>query len=84
MKRKVGNNGELPVGGLTEFERHLLYLLAQGLGGKQIAAECQLAPQTIYNRLSQLYRKMQANNGTHAVTLASEAGMRARKAVRKK
>lgn len=74
MKERVGNNGELPAGRLTEFELRLLHLLAQGLGGKQIAAECRLAPQTIYNRLSQLYRKIPANNGTHAVILAREAG----------
>lgn len=74
MKQGVGNNGELLVARLTEFERRLLHLLAQGLGGKQIAAECRLAPQTIYNRLSQMYRKMRANNGTHAVILARDAG----------
>ena len=74
MKQRMGNNGKLKAGGLTEFELRLLHLLAQGLGGKQIAAECRLAPQTIYNRLSQLYRKIPANNGTHAVTLAREAG----------
>jgi DNA-binding NarL/FixJ family response regulator len=74
MKQKAGNNGELPGGSLTEFERHLFHLLAQGMGGKQIAAECRLAPQTIYNRLSRMYRKIPANNGTHAVILAREAG----------
>lgn len=50
--------------------RKYLELKAYGLTDREIAAECNVHPHTVRNRLVQLYRDMGAHNGYNAVALA--------------
>lgn len=60
---------------LSDRERELLALVAQGLTTEQIAARLFLSPKTIRNRLSDLYRTLGVANRAEAVAVAYELGM---------
>ena len=60
---------------LSDRERELLALVAQGLTTEQIAARLFLSPKTIRNRLSDLYRALGVGNRAEAVAAAYELGM---------
>lgn len=60
---------------LSDRERELLGLVAQGLTTEQIGARLFLSPKTIRNRLSDLYRKLGVANRVEAVAVAYELGM---------
>jgi two-component system, NarL family, response regulator DegU len=60
---------------LTERERDVLGLLAQGASNRDIGAQLSLAEGTIKNHVSNILGKLHAANRTHAVSLAREQGL---------
>lgn len=55
---------------LTERERVILQLAAQGLTDKQIAGQLVISPHTVNAHLKSIYRKLSVNNRTSAVAVA--------------
>ncbi|MCH1927307.1 LuxR C-terminal-related transcriptional regulator, partial [Shewanella sp. C31] len=60
---------------LTERERPLLKLGAQGDTTREIAAERQLSEKTVRNRLSEIFQKLHLNNRTRAALYAIREGL---------
>lgn len=60
---------------LSERERAVLRLLAEGLSNRAIAAQLVLAEGTIKNHVSTILDKLHAANRTHAVRVAREQGL---------
>ncbi|HEY8287578.1 MAG TPA: response regulator transcription factor [Chloroflexota bacterium] len=60
---------------LTEREREVLVLLAEGRSNRDIGAALFLAESTVKNHVSNILGKLHAANRTHAVTLAREQGL---------
>lgn len=58
------------VGVLTEAERDVLRLLANGLTSKEIGAALNKATSTVSKQLESARRKLRAKNSTHAVAIA--------------
>lgn len=59
----------------TDRDLTILRLLAAGAGNRQIAQHLFLSEQTVKNLLSDLYRRLQAENRTDAVTRAIRQGL---------
>ena len=66
---------EFPLETLSEAEREVLQLLAQGLANKEIAQQRNSEVSTVRTQLSTIYRKLQARGRTEAVRKATEAGL---------
>ena len=60
---------------LTPREETILRLLTQGLTNAGIAAQLYLSEGTVKNHVSEILRKLQANDRTHAVVLAIKRGL---------
>lgn len=60
---------------LTERERDVLLLLAEGKSNRDIGAALYLAESTVKNHVSNILTKLHAANRTHAVSLAREQGL---------
>jgi len=60
--------------GLTEGERDVLLLVAQGLDNEAIAQRLALAPKTVGNRLTAIFRKLGVTNRTQAALIAWRRG----------
>ncbi len=60
---------------LTSREQEVLRLLAEGLSCKDIAGRLHIAPRTVGNHLSHMYRKLGVNSAVLAVRWAIRAGM---------
>ena len=60
---------------LTERERQVLQLLAQGLANKQIAAALSISEHTVKFHVSAIYAKLGAANRTEAVRLGVQRGL---------
>ncbi|MGH2345592.1 MAG: response regulator transcription factor, partial [Chloroflexota bacterium] len=60
---------------LTEREREVLTLLAEGRSNRDIGAALFLAESTVKNHVSNILGKLHAANRTHAVSLAREQGL---------
>jgi DNA-binding NarL/FixJ family response regulator len=60
---------------LSERERQVLELLAQGAGNAQIAQALYLSPKTIRNHLSAICNKLQVVDRVQAALRAREAGL---------
>ena len=60
---------------LTERERELLGLLAQGLTNAAIAERLSLSPKTVRNHVSNIFSKLQVADRVSAVIRAREAGL---------
>lgn len=60
---------------LTERERDILYLLAEGQSNRSIAEQLCLAEGTIKNHVSSILAKLHAANRTHAVRIARSKGL---------
>ena len=60
---------------LTERERELLALLAQGLTNAAIAERLSLSPKTVRNHVSNIFSKLQVVDRAQAIIRAREAGM---------
>lgn len=64
-----------PLESLSEREREVLILIAQGLSNRDIAEKLVLSEGTIKNHVSNILNKLQAENRTHAVDIARRYGL---------
>ncbi len=60
---------------LTEREREILNLIAQGRSNSEIAARLTLTLKTVRNHVSNIFAKLQVADRAEAVLLAREAGL---------
>jgi DNA-binding NarL/FixJ family response regulator len=60
---------------LSEREREVLGLLARNYTNAEIAAELVISPKTVRNHVSNILRKLQANDRADAAVRARDAGM---------
>ncbi len=60
---------------LTERERDVLGLIAQGLSNAEIASRLFLSPKTVRNHISSIFDKLQVTDRAQAIVRAREAGM---------
>ena len=69
-------SGELahPVSGLTDRERQVLDLIAEGLGNSAIARRLQVTPKTVRNHLSAIFGKLQVTDRAQAIAKVRGAG----------
>jgi DNA-binding NarL/FixJ family response regulator len=60
---------------LSEREREVLVMLAQGVPNKEIAGRLHLAEGTVKNHVSNILGKLQVQNRTQAANLARSKGL---------
>jgi DNA-binding NarL/FixJ family response regulator len=60
---------------LSEREREVLALIAQGLNNSEIAARLDLAVKTVRNHISNIFNKLQVVDRAQAIIRARQAGM---------
>jgi len=60
---------------LTEREREVLTLMAQGLTNQAIADRLSLSPKTVRNHVSNIFSKLQVADRAEAIVRAREAGL---------
>jgi len=60
---------------LTEREREILHLMAQGLSNKLIANRLVLSLKTVQNHVSHIYSKLQVADRAEAIVRARESGL---------
>lgn len=60
---------------LTDREREILNLIAQGLNNTEIAERLVIAPKTVRNHISNIFNKLQVADRAQAIVRAREAGM---------
>lgn len=65
--RRTPKKVEGPGGELTEREREVMGLVAQGLRNRQIAAALSLSEKTVKNHINHIYRKLQVRDRDDAV-----------------
>jgi DNA-binding CsgD family transcriptional regulator len=61
--------------GITDREREVLQLLADGRSNKEIAARLGLSPNTVKTHVARLFEKLQVARRTEAIGLARELGL---------
>lgn len=66
---------DVPIEELTEREREVLNLLAQGMPNKEIASHLVISERTAKFHVSSIMSKLGATNRTEAVTLAAQRGL---------
>jgi DNA-binding NarL/FixJ family response regulator len=59
---------------LTEREREILELIAQGQSNTEIATRLVLSPNTVRNYVSNIFSKLQVIDRAHAIVRARDAG----------
>lgn len=65
----------LPFPDLTDREREILTLIAQGRSNTEIATRLVLSPKTVRNYVSNIFSKLQAADRAQAIIRAREAGL---------
>lgn len=60
--------------GLTERERQILELVADGLSSKQVAQRVGIAPRTVDRHIENLRHKLRARNKSHLIAKAFAYG----------
>jgi DNA-binding NarL/FixJ family response regulator len=60
---------------LTDREREILELIAQGLNNAEIARRYVLSPKTVRNHISNIFAKLHVADRSHAIVRAREAGL---------
>jgi DNA-binding NarL/FixJ family response regulator len=60
---------------LTDREREILKLLAQGLGAKEVGTRLHISPHTARKHVVHIYEKLHVHNRAEAVLLAHERGL---------
>lgn len=75
MLRELVQPQASPLEPLTEREREVLVLLAQGLSNKAIAERLVLTEGTVKNHVSNILGKLQAENRTQAAEIARRYGL---------
>ena len=71
----VPNERALASLGITEREREVLQLLADGRSNKEIAARLDLSPNTVKTHVASLFEKLRVARRTQAIGLARELGL---------
>jgi two-component system response regulator DevR len=71
------DQGNEPLGGLTEQERRILALIGEGLTNREIGKRAHLAEKTVKNYVSNLLRKLGMQHRVQAALYASHEGLRA-------
>jgi DNA-binding NarL/FixJ family response regulator len=66
---------EYPFPELTQREREVLDLLAQGMKNADIATELYLSPKTVSNQLTAIFAKLQVASRGEAIVRAREGGL---------
>ncbi len=61
--------------GITDREREVLQLLADGRSNKEIAARLGLSPNTVKTHVARLFEKLRVARRTEAILLARELGL---------
>lgn len=61
--------------GITERERQVLQLLADGRSNKEIAARLGLSPNTVKTHVARLFEKLRVARRTEAILLARDLGL---------
>ena len=61
--------------GITEREREVLGLLAEGRSNKEIARRLELSPNTVKTHVSNLFEKLRVGRRMEAIVLARELGL---------
>ena len=61
--------------GITERERQVLQLLADGRSNKEIAAQLRLSPNTVKTHVASLFAKLRVARRTEAILVARELGL---------
>lgn len=61
--------------GITEREREVLQLLADGRSNKEIAARLGLSPNTVKTHVASLFAKLRVARRTQAILMARELGL---------
>jgi DNA-binding CsgD family transcriptional regulator len=61
--------------GLTEREREVLKLLAEGRSNKEIARRLELSPNTVKTHVAHLFEKLHVGRRMEAILLARELGL---------
>jgi len=74
LRAALHSPGEL-VEPLSEREREVLVMLAQGIPNKEIADKLHLAEGTVKNHVSNILGKLQAQNRTEAADIARKRGL---------
>jgi DNA-binding NarL/FixJ family response regulator len=64
-----------PAGGLSDREREVLRLVADGLPTKQIARSLSISERTVKFHVNSILRKLDADNRAQAVAVASQRGL---------
>jgi DNA-binding NarL/FixJ family response regulator len=73
--RELVRPEETPLEPLTEREREVLVLLAQGMSNREIAERLVLTEGTVKNHVSSILGKLQAENRTQAADIARRYGL---------
>jgi DNA-binding NarL/FixJ family response regulator len=60
---------------LTDREREVLELIAQGRNNQEIAGVLFLSPKTVRNHVSNIFMKLHVADRAQAIVLAREAGL---------
>jgi DNA-binding CsgD family transcriptional regulator len=63
---------EAPTEGLTQRQREILALIAQGASNRQVADELQISRRTVENHLYAIYRRLSVTNRTAAAARVSD------------
>jgi DNA-binding CsgD family transcriptional regulator len=61
--------------GITEREREVLKLLAEGRSNKEIARRLELSPNTVKTHVAHLFEKLRVGRRMEAIVLARELGL---------
>jgi DNA-binding NarL/FixJ family response regulator len=71
----IARPAELAFPQLTDREREVLTLLADGRANAEIAHRLSLSPKTVRNRISSIFTKLQVADRSQAIVRAREAGL---------
>lgn len=71
----TGAGAATPFTGLTDREREVLELIAQGHNNSVIARHLVISPKTVRNHVSNIFAKLQVGDRAQAIVRAREAGL---------
>jgi DNA-binding NarL/FixJ family response regulator len=69
------NEGVSPFPDLTDREREVLELIAQGENNQEIAQRLQISAKTVSNHISNIFNKLQVADRAQAIVKARQAGL---------
>jgi len=75
LLRELVRPQESPLDALSEREREVLVLLAQGTTNRDIAEKLYITEGTVKNHVSNILAKLQAENRTRAADIARRYGL---------